>query len=236
VANIADNLLLASLQESDLRALEPHLKPTKLDQQTILFEAGDTIALGYFPTDAVVSLVVTLKTGETIEAAMVGKDGIVGASAALDGKISLNRAIVQIGGNGLACDLDIVKQQAMASPAFLSLLVRHEQTVYAQAQQSSACNATHSVEARLARWLLRARDLSGSDTLHFTQEFLAEMIGVTRPSVSLVAHTLQQSGVIRYSRGRIQVLDLEGLQEIACECYETIRSHYARLLGYPDSK
>jgi hypothetical protein len=124
----------------------------------------------------------------------------------------------------------------MESPKLLSLLIRHEQTVYAQAQQSAACLAAHHVEARLCRWLLRARDLSGSDTLSFTQEYLGEMLGVRRTSVTAVAHSLQAAGLIKYARGKIHVLDADGLQETACECYETVKRHYARLLGTGGTK
>jgi CRP-like cAMP-binding protein len=226
------NLLLASLSQSDASALEPHLKHVPLEQEQILFEAGDSIQRVYFPTSGIISLVIALSTGEMIEAAMVGKDGIVGASAALDGKTSLSRAIVQLTGDALTCDIAELKRVALRSEPLLSLLVRHEQTAYAQAQQSAACIATHHVEARLCRWLLRARDLAGSDTLPFTQEFLAEMLGVRRTSVSLVAHTLQQAGMIKYSRGRIQIINLEGLQETVCECYGTVKSHYQGLLGH----
>ena len=225
------NLLIESLADSDRALLRPHLKPVELKQQTILYEACDMVDAVYFPTTAVISLVVTLSTGEMIEAAMVGRDGVVGAAAALDGKVALSRAIVQITGLGVTCEPHRLKSLAMQSPALHSLLIRHEQTVYAQALQTAACNATHNVEARLARWLLRARDLSGGDALPFTQEFLAEMLGVRRTSVSVTAHTLQQAGLIRYSRGNIQITDLEGLQETACECYETIRKHYSLLLG-----
>jgi CRP-like cAMP-binding protein len=207
------------------------LRPIDLEQQTILYDAGDTVDRVYFPFDAVVSIVATLSTGETIEAAMVGRDGVVGALAALDGKVSFSRAIVQLGGSGAACDVNKLKTAAIANPSILSVIVRHEQAVYAQAQQSTACMATHTIEARLARWMLRARDLSGSDTLPFTQEFLAEMLGVQRPSVSVVAHTLQQAGLIKYRRGRIQITDLEGLRESACECYRTIQQQYEQLFG-----
>jgi CRP-like cAMP-binding protein len=225
------NLLLASLSAGDKSALRAVLKPVAFPQHKILFEAGDAIDMVYFPTSAIVSLVVSLSTGEMVEAAMVGRDGVVGASAALDGRISLSRAIVQIAGDGLHCDLQLLKRAALGSETLLGALVRHEQTVYAQAQQSAACIATHHVEARLCRWMLRARDLSGSDTLPFTQEFLAEMLGVQRSSVSVVAHTLQQAGFIKYSRGRIQILNLEGLQDAACECYAAVNNHYRALLG-----
>jgi Crp-like helix-turn-helix domain len=166
---------------------------------------------------------------------MVGIDGVVGASAALDGRISLSRGIVQLGGDIVVCSIDGLKSAALQSPTLLSLLIRHEQTVYAQAQQSAACFASHHIQARLCRWLLRARDLSGTDTLLFTQEYLAEMLGVRRTSVTVVAHTLQAAGLIKYARGKIQILDPVGLQDSACECYETVKRHYARLLG-PGSK
>jgi CRP-like cAMP-binding protein len=227
----AQNLLIESLGRSERTLLDPHLQPLDLSQQTVLYEPGETVDTVYFPTTAVISLVVSLSTGEMIEAAMVGRDGVVGASAALDGKVSIPRAIVQIGGSVLACEANALKDLALQHPAVLSLLVRHEQAVYAQAQQSAACNAAHNVEARMARWLLRARDLTGSEALPFTQEFLAELLGVRRTSVSLVAHTLKQAGLINYRRGKIEISNLEALQETACECYETVRKHYSVLLG-----
>jgi len=226
-----NNLLLSLLSQSDAKSLAPHLKPAKFEQHHVLFEADERICHVYFPTSAVVSLVVTLSTGETVEAAMVGKDGVVGASAALDGKIALSRGIIQLAGEITVCDIDALKSAALQSPKLLGLLMRHEQTVYAQAQQSAACFATHQVEARLCRWLLRARDLSGSDYLPFTQEYLAEMLGVRRTSVTAVAHTLQEAGLIKYARGKIQILDADALGESACECYGSVKSLYEKLIG-----
>lgn len=115
--------------------------------------------------------------------------------------------------------------------SLLSTLFRHEQTVYARASQSAACMAAHQMEARLCRWLLRSRDLAGTDSLQFTQGFLAEMLGVKRTSVTLHARTLQQAGMIKYSRGHIEITDVEGLQETVCECYGTVKSYYQALLG-----
>jgi Mn-dependent DtxR family transcriptional regulator len=174
---------------------------------------------------------VALSSGEIIEAAMVGKDGVVGAFAAIGGNVPLNRAIVQHAGPALMCKVSELKSAMLQSQSLLSTLFRHEQTVYAQASQSAACMAAHHVEARLCRWLLRARDLAGTDTLHFTQEFLAEMLGVKRTSVTLHARTLQQAGMIKYSRGQIQITDLEALQDTVCECYGTVKSYYQALLG-----
>ena len=225
------NHLLELLQPSDAKLLAPHLKLAKFEQHEILFEAERQIRHVYFPTTAVVSLVATLSTGEMVEAAMVGNDGVVGASAALDGKISLSRGIIQLGGEIIVCDTDALNSTALQSPKLLALLIRHEQTVYAQAQQSAACFASHQVEARLCRWLLRARDLSESDYLPFTQEYLGEMLGVRRTSVTAVAHTLQEAGLIKYSRGKIQITDGEGLQESACECYGSVKLLYEKLIG-----
>jgi CRP-like cAMP-binding protein len=225
------NAILASLSTGDVSSIRPHLKAIHLPQKTVLYEAGDTIKSVYFPTSAVVSLVITLETGEMTEAAMVGKDGAVGIASALDGKIAMSRAIVQLGGDAIVCDPATFKSVAMQSEQLISLVMRHEQTLFAQAQQSTACMANHDVEARLCRWMLRARDLSGSDDLPFTQEFLAEMLGVRRTSVTSVAHTLQAAGMIKYTRGKIRILDVEGLKECACECYETVKEQYSQLLG-----
>src|SRR4051795_1650240 len=221
------NAILASLSPSDSAALQPHLRATHLKQKTVLYEAGDIINAVYFPITAVVSLVVTLTTGETTEAAMVGKDGAIGVASALDGKVALSRAIVQLGGDAMVCDPAAFRGTALQSETLISKIMRYEQTLFAQAQQSTACMANHEVNARLCRWLLRARDLSGSDHLPLTQEFLAEMLGVRRPSVTTVALTLQEAGMIRYSRGRIQILDVEAMREVSCECYETVNAHYA---------
>ena len=161
---------------------------------------------------------------------MVGRDSLVGASAALDGRVALNRGIVQVEGAASILDVATLCDVAAQSVAFRTTLIRHEQALFVQAQQSAACNVSHSVEARLSRWLLRTRDATGSETLGLTQEFLAQMLGVRRTSVSLVAHTLQTAGLIRYRRGRIEIADLEGLQAASCECYGRVKIHYDRLL------
>ena len=145
-----------------------------------------------------------------LETAMVGRDGVLGVTSALDGKISLNKAIVQADGGAFIASADRVGELALKDHAFRSRLIRHERVLFAAAQQSAACNASHLVEARLCRWLLRMRDLVGDD-LNLTQEFLGQMIGVRRSSVSLVAGTLQAAGLIKYNRGHIRILDVEGL-------------------------
>jgi CRP-like cAMP-binding protein len=199
-------------------------------QGDLLFEAGDPVNWVYFPHSGVISLVVGLADGQMIEAAMVGRDGVVGGSAALDGKVALNRGIVQIEGDASILDVAILRKTAEQSTTFRTALIRHEQALFAQAQQSAACNASHTVEARLSRWLLRSQELAGEDTLDLTQEFVAQMLGVRRTSVSLVANTLQSAGLIQYSRGRIQITDMDGLRAASCECYDRVKAQYDRLL------
>lgn len=230
---LQSNAILASLSAGDAAALRPHLKATHLQQKTVLYDVGDTINAVYFPTTAVVSLVVSLATGEMTEAAMVGRDGAIGIASALDGKIATSLAITQLGGDAMVCDPAAFKGAALQSESLIAMVMRHEQTMFAQAQQSTACMAHHEVDARLCRWLLRARDLSGSDHLPFTQEFLAEMLGVQRTSVTTVARTLQEAGMVKYTRGKIEILDIDGLRESACECYETIKAQYRQLLPPP---
>jgi CRP-like cAMP-binding protein len=229
----SSNRVLASLAEVDLKALLPQLRFVDLPQGMVLFEAGGSISHIYFPHAGVVSLVVELASGEMIEAAMIGREGVVGGLSALDSGISISRAIVQIAGAASVADVDDVRRLGEESEEFRTTLIKHEQVLLAQSQQSAACNAIHTIEARLSRWLLRCRDLVGSEDLQLTQEFIAQMLGVRRTSVSIVANTLQRAGLIKYSRGRIGVLDLEGLRENACECYETVKSISDRLIGPP---
>jgi CRP-like cAMP-binding protein len=225
------NVFLASLAPADIASLRPHLKTVELPQGEVLFEVGAAIHQVYFPHSGIVSLVVELASGETIESAMVGRESIVGASSGLNGQVSVCKAIVQIAGAASTLDSKQLRALSDSSATARAALFRHEQIILVQAQQSAACNATHTVEARLARWLLRCRDLQGSDDLQLTQEFIAEMMGVRRTSVSVVANTLQQAGLVRYSRGHIRILNLEALRATACECYETVKTHSDRLLG-----
>ena len=224
------NLFLNALPAKDGAALRPHLRPVDLPQGEILFDVGDTIQQVYFPHSGLISMVVSLASGETIESAMIGRESVAGGSAGLNGQLSVSKAIVQIAGAGCVLDAERLHGVAATSAACRGALFRHEQLILVQAQQSAACHATHTVEARLARWLLRARDVMASDDLALTQEFLGQMLGVRRTSVSDVANTFQQAGLIRYSRGHIRILDLEGLSETACECYHTVKAQADRLL------
>ena len=225
------NRLLASLPASVFAGVQPHLKLVELKLGDVLAEAGSAIKRVYFPHSGIISLVVELAVGQMIETAMVGRDGVLNGASALDGKVSFNKGIVQLSGIASVMEVDKLRSVADENKAFRSLLIRHDQVLFAQSQQSAACNASHSVEARMCRWLLRMRDLADSDDLTLTQEFLAQMMGVRRPSVSIVANILQKAGFIKYRRGNIRILDVAGLKDASCECYGTVKDHYDRLLS-----
>jgi CRP-like cAMP-binding protein len=226
----SQNRILNALPQNIFAAVEPHLKYEKLVFGTVLADTERPVDRVYFPVDGVISLVVEMAVGDMIETAMVGRDGAANATAAMDGKISLHRGIVQAAGAAFTIAPDTLRSLADEFGPLRGILIRHEQVLFAQAQQSAGCNASHTVEARMCRWLLRIRDLTGSDEMQLTQEFLAQMLGVRRTAVSLVAGTLQKAGFIKYSRGRIRLLDVGQIEAGACECYQTVKGHYERLL------
>jgi CRP-like cAMP-binding protein len=224
------NQLLASLSVPDFELLRPHLRSVELKHKAALVRTGEPLTHVYFPNNGIISLVVRLLNGDTIEAAMIGRDSVFGAAAALNGGIAINDAIVQLPGVASTLGVAQIRRAAEDSVSLRTTLIRHEQALLAQALQSAACNASHTVESRLSRWLLRARDLACSDSLPLTQEFLAQMLAVERSSVSLVAGTLQQAGLIRYSRGHIEIINVDELRDSACECYFATKAHYDALL------
>ena len=225
------NSLLASLPADVFSALSPHLKLVELKFGDVLAETGGAVRKVYFPYSGVISLVVELDVGSMIETAMVGRDGVLSAAAALDGKVSLNKGVVQLAGSAGVMEVDQLRRLAKEFEPFREILIRHEQVLFAQSQQSAACNASHTVEARMCRWLLHMRDFADGDDLLLTQEFLAQMLGVRRTSVTVVASPLRKAGLIDYTRGRIRLRDVEGLKKEACECYATVKAHYQRLLS-----
>jgi CRP-like cAMP-binding protein len=227
------NRFLQSLSRGDYELLRPHLREVKLVHASVLFDLGGLIERLYFPYTGVVSVVVALSGGDLIEAGMVGHDSLVGTSAGLDGGISINRAVVQVAGAGAAIDTPHMRAAVVTSKSLRTKLYQHDQMLLAQAQQAAACNAKHQIEERLCRWLLRTRDLVDSDNIELTQEFLAQMLGVRRTSVTLAASHLQAVGLIKYRRGHIQILNLEALREAACECYEAVKSQVVRLQAAP---
>jgi CRP-like cAMP-binding protein len=230
MTNRPPNGFLQSLTNGDFELFRPHLRDVKLEQSKVLFDVGGKIPYLYFPHSGVISLVVVLADGDLIEAGMIGRDGVAGTAAALDDAVSLNRAVVQIEGAGSVIDMVHAQAAVTASRSLRAKLYQHDQMLLAQAQQSAACNASHDVEERLCRWLLRTRDVVGGDKLNLTQEFMSQMLGVRRTSVTLAARHLQSAGLIRYRRGQVEIRDLEGLEEASCECYEAVKRQEARLL------
>jgi CRP-like cAMP-binding protein len=225
------NGFLSSLAADDFELIRQHLRTADLVQEHVLVEFGDILKRAYMPHKGVISLVVKLARGENVQVALVGRDSIFGSFSAIGDATALNSAVVLVPGVASTIDLDRLRAAADQSPTLRAMLMRHGMAIYAQIQQTAGCNASHTVESRLARCLLHTRDLSGSDKLVLTQESMAQMIGARRNSVSLVANTLQQANFIRYSRGHIEITDLEGLSNTSCECYATVKAQYERLLS-----
>ena len=224
------NGFLSSLAADDFELVRPHLRTADLTQDLVLVEVDETLKRAYLPHRGVISLVVKLARGEHVQIAMIGRDSIFGSLSALGDSTALNSAVVLVPGVASTLELDRLRAAADQSATLRSTLMRHGLAIYAQIQQTAGCNAAHTVESRLARCLLHMRDLSGSDKLVMTQESMAQMIGARRNSVSLVANTLQQAKFIHYSRGHIEIVNLDGLIKTSCECYATVKAQYTRLL------
>lgn len=218
------NFLLNRLGPDVLDRISSALVVVPLAQGEVLAENHARIEKVYFPHTGIISCVVeTIGGGAT---GMIGNDGVFGASQALDEKVSLNHVVMQVSGDVSVISSDALREAADAIPAFRGLLVKYDQFFLAQVQQTAACNALHTVQARTCKWLLRMHDLAGADLL-LTQDFLAQMMGVRRTSVTEVAGELQKAGMITYSRGRIRLLDLDMISQRACECESDVRSHIA---------
>ena len=224
------NGFLSSLGADDFELIRPHLRAANLGQDMVLVEVDETLKRAYFPHRGLISLVVKLARGEHVQIAMVGRDSIFGAISTLGDAVALNSAVVLVPGVASTIEIELLRAAADQSATLRTTLARHGLAVYAQIQQTAGCNASHSVEARLARCLLHIRDLSGSEKLVLTQEALAQMIGARRNSVSMAANMLQQANVIHYSRGHIEITNLDGLTRTACECYATVKAQYTRLV------
>src|SRR5438270_10380136 len=222
------NFLLGRLDAELFGQIAPNLSTIHLPQGEVLAETHQRVEKVYFPHSGIISCVVETIGGGAIETGMIGNDGAWGSSQALDDKVSLNHVVMQVPGAASVISSDHIRVAADSLPAFRGLLVKYEQFFLSQVQQTAACNALHTVQARTCKWLLRMHDLVGVD-LELTQEFLAQMMGVRRTTVTEVAGDLQKAGLITYSRGRIHIVDIEQVRGWACECDGDIRSHYRRL-------
>ncbi|HET9159697.1 MAG TPA: Crp/Fnr family transcriptional regulator [Caulobacteraceae bacterium] len=225
----AKNRLLAALTSEDFSLLAPHLSMTDLERGRLLYDPGDPLTSVYFPTDGVVSMLTLMESGEAIENATIGREGALGLQAATGSRESLSRAIVQVTGRAYKIAAAPVQELWRRSAPFRDIVERHQEAVHGHAIQSVACNALHSVEARFCRWLLACRERIDTDSVHLTQEFLADMLGVQRTTVTAVAQSMQNKGLIRYRRGMVDILDRQGLETVACECYGAVKRTYQRL-------
>jgi CRP-like cAMP-binding protein len=230
-ASLEGNLLIGALRESDRLALSAWLTPVLLTAGRTLIHPGDDVEHAYFPCgEAMVALLVLAADGDVVEAATVGREGAIGGIVSLGHKPAFAQSTVQIGGHALRISSERLEMVKGESPTLRDALARYADCLLAQVLQSVACNALHTTEARFCRWLLTAQDRVGSEEVPLTQEFLAEMLGVQRTTVTGVATALQNRGLINYRRGRIRVLDRGGLESAACGCYEAVRAHFDRVL------
>ncbi len=224
------NRLLASLSPEDYGLVSPNLAQVELERGRLLYDPGDDIESIYFPQDGVISLMTLMENGAAIESATIGREGALGLMAAVSPRQSLSRAIVQTPVRAARISAAALHDAWEKSAAIRHLVDHHNEALFGHAIQSVACNALHSVEARFCRWLLTCHDRISTDTVALTQEFLADMLGVQRTTVTAVARSLQDKGAIRYRRGVVDIIDRGALEQLACECYGAINRTYERLL------
>jgi CRP-like cAMP-binding protein len=225
------NGLLAALPPGDLARLRPGLRPVELPFDQTIYPAGGAVEAVLFVESGMVSLIATLEDGEQVEVGIAGSEGLIGLPLVLGDDRSLVEARVQMEGTALRIGAAAFRAAMEESAALRGLLLRYALAFQAQVTLTAACNTHHAIEHRLARWLLIAHDRAGADEFPMTHEFMAMMLGVRRPGVSLAAGVLQKAGLISYARGRMEVTDRPGLEAASCECYHTARREFARLLG-----
>jgi CRP-like cAMP-binding protein len=230
------NHLLAALPDFVWQRWKEKLQPVDLPLGMALRESGVAESHVYFPTTAVVSLLYILTDGGSAETALVGNEGVVGICSFMGGDSSLNHAVVQSAGLGFQLSAGFVKEEFNRTAPVAKLLLRYTQALITQMAQTAVCNRHHSLDQQLCRWLLRSLDRSQGNELVMTHELIATMLGVRREGVSEIASKLQRAGLIRYTRGRITVLDRSGLERRACECYAIVKQEYDRLLPHDEEE
>jgi len=224
------NHLLAALPPAEWRRWQPLLEPVDMPLGRVLYESGLSLTHVYFPVDSIVSLLYVMEDGASAEIAVVGNEGLVGVSLFMGGETTPSRAVVQSGGRGFRLAANAMKSEFNRAGPVLHLLLRYTQALITQMAQTAVCNRHHSLDQQLCRWLLLSLDRLRGNELVMTQELIANMLGVRREGVTEAALKLQASGMIRYSRGRIKVLDRRGLEARTCECYAVVKKEYDRLL------
>ena len=228
-----DNQLLAALPDAAWARWQPHLEPVDLAVGQVLCESGNAPAFVIFPTTAIVSLLYVTRDGATAEVAVVGNDGVVGISLVMGGNATPSQAVVQSAGQGYRLRAQAVKNEVQQAGPVLQMLLRYAQDLIAQVAQTAACNRYHSIDQLMCRRLLMGLDRSTSDELVMTHELLANLLGVRREGVTAAAHRLQQAGAIRYSRGRIVVVDRQGLEMRSGVCHTLAGKNLGRLQALP---
>lgn len=223
------NFFLSALKESDQTSLLASMTEINLAPGEVLFETGEPIDWVYFPGSACVSFVTLMSDGRAVETSTVGRESVVGLVDAMTNMPSRGRVFAQIGGGAMRISAATFRTQVLASPGLLRLSLQHVRATALQAEQGVACNATHDVRGRLARWLLMTQDRVGTSSFPLTQEYMAVMTGVQRSTVSAMAGTLKKSGVIDYSRGNLVIRDRPALMKHACECYEVVGQQFEEL-------
>lgn len=233
----AANLFLASLPREEYGRLRPHFEQVELPFRMMLYETGEPIQhCTFFDGGGMISLTIRLEDGAQVEAGLVGNEGFAGLSALMGDGLAVHASMVQMPGVGTRIESSRLRDAMLRNPAVLDRVLCYSQAITTQISQTAVCNAHHSLEQRLARWILMAHDRAESDELPLTQELLAGMLAVHRPSVTLVAQALQRTGAIDYGRGRITVLDRKRLEAMCCECYGMVQKRFQQLLGWPSAE
>lgn len=226
------NRLLDALSPETYEHFRPHLTEIYLEQGTILHYPGDVINQLYFPVDCLLSITITMNNGDTAETGVIGNREVLGVNAFMGGEeTTQTEYVVQIGGVAKKLDARIFREEFDQNPELRSIFLKYIQALIAQLSQTTACNRLHTLDKRLARWLLEAQDRVESRQINLTQQFISEMLGVRRAGVTQAAQRLQDDGLIVYGRGHIYIHDVEALETASCECYGAVRDEYDRLLG-----
>jgi CRP-like cAMP-binding protein len=223
------NLILLSISDSDYSLLRPHLEYVKLPSHLVLHEAGGKLECAYFPNRGLISLVVVMKDGKTVEAGILGNEGFSGTPVAVGLSNDPLRAVVQISGDGFRVEAGALQNTLESAPHLQLILSRYAVVRGMQVAQTAACNRLHDIEQRLARWLLMTQDRMESGSLPITHDFLATMLGTDRSTVSLAAGVLQKKGLIEYTRGAVKIVNRVKLEDSACECYRVIQQYDGEL-------
>ncbi len=235
ISNVLSNQLLGALEPASRKRIDPHLEPVDYKLGALVCEAGGLLKHAYFPQGSVLSLLTVLENGSAIETANIGREGAFGLFAAMYSRVSFNRCIVQLEGHTVRCPIELLQHEFRNSEHVRNLFVSYSETLLSQVQQTVACNSMHSTEERMCRWLLMMHDRAEGEALSYTHEFLANILGANRKSVTLAAQSMQNAGLISYRRGTIQVLDRAGLEEASCECSAIATERFDAFLKPPET-